>query len=615
LIQSIIQKNGLNKKINARQLQYSISAIKNNLALDETNLFTENKIIQDIYLTYEKERKESKCLDFDDLMIETVKLFKNNKSFKENFQSRIRHILVDEYQDTNKIQHLLLKQISQQDNKQLVLKSLCVVGDEDQSIYSWRGATVENIIHFMKDFSNTKMIKIEQNYRSVQPILEVANKVIGNNKTRNPKKLWSSKQARNRILHIACMSEYKEGEMIAQAIKLGEKNKSLNSIAILYRTHFQSRAIEEALIKNSISYKIIGGIQFYERKEIKDIISYLKLAANKFDRVSFFRVINCPPRKLGEKFEEEFYLNWSNEPFLNFLEIAQKIIDQKKLTKIKEDSLLNFIKIFENFENNTPLEAINYVISQTDYINYLKNNFDRQEAESKIDNIKEFLRAAYHFQEQGINTISLFLEEITLMQQKMSKHNENENKVHLMTLHAAKGLEFDIVIISGLEEGILPSKKSNQDKEIEEERRLFYVGITRAKEYLICSNVKYRNSFGQTNVQIQSRFLEELPSGLIYKEDSSSYFELEQFSNIFAQFFGVKLSSTNKVFTFNTASLDKENINLKRINWKKNQIIKHQQFGVGMIEKIENRNDGKDFITIKFKSGSKKVDSRFIKTI
>lgn len=611
MIQSIVQKFSLNKKENVRQLQYNISLIKNNLALAQGNFFTENKILQEIYLAYENERKISKCYDFDDLIIETVKLFKNNKNFKNKFQDQISHVLVDEYQDTSIIQHELLKQISLNYNKEFALKSLCVVGDEDQSIYSWRGATVENIVLFNKDFSNTKMIKIEQNYRSVQPILEIANKVISNNKNRNPKKLWSEKQARNRILNVTCTSEYKEGEMIAQAIKIIEKNKLHNSMGILYRTHFQSRAIEEALIKNSIPYKIIGGIQFYERKEIKDIIAYLKLAINPFDRISFFRIINCPARKLGQKFEEEFYIYWSNEPFLNFHEIAKKLINKKVLTKIKEDSLSQFLHVIEKLQNNSPVEAINNIIIDTNYINYLKDNFDRQEAETKIENVKEFLRAAHHYQEQNnSNSISNFIEEITLMQQKIKDNNEAENNVQLMTLHAAKGLEFDIVFIPGIEEGILPSKKSTEtDNDMEEERRLFYVGITRAREYLILSNAKYRNSFGQTNVQSSSRFLQEVPGALVHKEDASSYFSTEQFSFLFAEFFGYKTIKSNK----------KQDSDIKLnyqscTKWKQNSPVIHELFGTGIIQKIENR-ENKILITVKFKSSTKKIDSKFLKTI
>ncbi len=650
LINTIIQRHALNKKVNAKQINYQISSIKNNLTVGSV-AFDENKLIQEIYLAYEHEKKINKSLDFDDLLIETIKLFRNNKKFKTDFQNKIKHVLVDEYQDTNCVQHELLKQITQKvsassgsttfknnhsdilasDKKNLEIESLCIVGDEDQSIYSWRGATVDNIVHFKNDFTDTKIIKIEQNYRSVQPILEIANKVINNNKNRNPKKLWSERQAKNRVLQMTCISEYKEGEMIANAIKFVSKEKKINSIGILYRTHFQSRAIEEALIKNSIPYTIIGGIQFYERKEIKDLLGYLKLIVNPFDKISFFRVINCPQRKLGEKFEEEFYNEWNGEPLLNFIDVSKKLIDQGTLTKVKEESLLSFTEIFSgiNRESST-LQTLNHIITQTNYFLYLKNNFEEKEAESKIENIKELLRAAHHFEEQGIKTIPEFLDQIALLQQKIVEEENKEeiNRVQLMTLHAAKGLEFDLVIIAGLEEGIIPNNRSLiNEADLEEERRLFYVGITRAKEYLIFSFVKYRNSFGQTNAQIASRFLEEIPANLSYKEDTTYYLNFSmQISKVFSEFFGINSSAHPKVLTFSekiipakkesaTQILDKTSIdNSTQNKWKKNQPVQHKEFGLGIIQKIETKADGKIFITTKFKNGLKKISSEFLNT-
>ncbi len=652
LLNKIIQRHALNKKVNAKQINYQISSIKNNLTVGTAG-FDENKLIQEIYLAYEHEKKINKSLDFDDLIIETIKLFRNNKKFKQDFQNKIKHVLVDEYQDTNCVQHELLKLITQPvsakapsgspttEKNNLAIESLCIVGDEDQSIYSWRGATVDNIVHFKNDFSETKIIKIEQNYRSVQPILEIANKVINNNKNRNPKKLWSEKQAKNRVLQLTCISEYKEGEMIANAIKFVNKEKKLNSIGILYRTHFQSRAIEEALIKNSIPYVIIGGIQFYERKEIKDLIGYLKLLVNPFDKISFFRIINCPQRKLGEKFEEEFYNEWNGEPLLNFIEVSKKLIDQGTLTKVKEESLLSFIEIFSkiNRESST-FQVLNHIITQTNYFLYLKNNFEEKEAESKIENVKELLRAAHHFEEQGIKTIPEFLDEIALLQQKIieEENKEEASRVQLMTLHAAKGLEFDLVIIAGLEEGIIPNNRSLiNEADLEEERRLFYVGITRAKEYLIFSFVKYRNSFGQTNAQIASRFLEEIPEYLVYKEDTTYYLNFSmQISKIFGEFFGIN-SYPAKVFTFSEkiipakkekltnpayakASADspvtiirkKSTVLSTENKWKQNQPVQHKEFGLGIIQKVETKADGKIFITAKFKNGSKKISSEFL---
>lgn len=634
LLQSIVKKFSI-KKLNPRQIAYNISAIKNSLAVDNDSSLTfgENKLLQEIYLAYETERINSKCLDFDDLIIETLKLFKNNQNFKKQFQNQIKHILVDEYQDTSTIQHELLKQMAIDHNGQISAKSLCIVGDEDQSIYSWRGATIENIVNFKKDFPDTSVIKIEQNYRSVQQILDVANNVIANNEKRNPKNLWSDKKAKNRAIQILCGSEYQEGDLIAQAVKTASKNKSVKSIAVLYRTHYQSRTIEEALIKNSLAYTIIGGIEFYERKEIKDILAYMRLMVNPFDRISFFRVINCPTRGLGEKFEEDFYKSWSDEPFLNFIDISNKIISEKNLTKSKEESLKNFLEIIktdsnkdefsqDNVLNFTPSMAINHIVSSCNYFTYLKNNYLDDEAETKIENVKELIRAANHFEAKGINTVSLFLEEIALMQQQMIKKGSQDNTVQLMTLHAAKGLEFDTVIISGLEEGILPSSRSFELDHIEEERRLFYVGITRAREYLILSHAQQRNSFGQISYQSNSRFLDEIPNSLIVRENSSHLNSSYFFQNIFSEFFNVS-TSTNSIMTFGS---HKTNMNFKEIKkdsysnsdlntnskWKEHQPVKHEIFGIGIIKKIENKSDGKIFITVKFRDSLKKLDSQFL---
>jgi len=275
-------------------------------------------------------------------LLQAFNILKKNRTLKKSEQERVKHILVDEYQDTNVIQHALLKQMATR-NKQLIVESICAVGDEDQSIYSWRGATIANMLNFKKDFSSTKIIKIEQNYRSVQPILDVANEVIQNNIERNPKQLWSNKRGRNRIQILSCLSEYQEAETIAQMLTIVEQKQALNTVAILYRTHTQSRAIEEALIKQTIPYKIIGGVQFYERKEIKDLLAYLRLVANPFDRTSFFRIVNVPSRGLGAKFEEQFYNLWHNQPFLTFHQIATTCIKEKMAAQSKAKALQQFI--------------------------------------------------------------------------------------------------------------------------------------------------------------------------------------------------------------------------------------------------------------------------------
>ncbi|MFZ5954059.1 MAG: ATP-dependent helicase [Candidatus Dependentiae bacterium] len=630
ILQGIITRNGLTKKITAKQLAYQISQIKNQSLHGMQYDLANNQLLEEIYRAYEHEKTLSKALDFDDLLVQTVILIKKNPAFRKNLQQTIRHLLVDEYQDTNIVQHELLKYIALDDQKQFVIDSLCVVGDEDQSIYSWRGATVANILNFTKDFKNTAIITIEQNYRSVQPILDIANSVIEHNNSRNPKRLWSDKKGADRARTLVCLSEYQEAEAIAQFLKIiSAKKKTTDSVAILYRTHFQSRAIEEALIKHSLPYKIVGGVQFYERKEIKDLLAYLKLIINPFDRASFFRIINCPARGLGAQFEEQFHERWKLEPFLSFKDIGRKLIEEKTLTRTKQQALIAFIDIFESIEIETlPSNAIEAVVQKLNYYTYLKEEYDPQDALSRIENIKELIGAIRHLETGGIKTIAQFLDEVALMQEHYNKDNETSslNPVLLMTLHAAKGLEFDTVILTGVEEGILPSTRSlNNDDQIEEERRLFYVGITRAQEYLLITHCKYRYTFGTMTDQRSSRFMNEIPNRLAPAQDCS-YWQQSHFINYFSEWlYTPKLSSainnsnipviqqTFKVKNLITTMPESSSSNVS--SWKKNQPVHHAKFGTGIIKEVEIRSDKNYHLTVEFKSGTKKIDARFLTTI
>ena len=525
MLQKLIKQIHAEKKITAKTLSYQISLKKNSGAYQgDHETSQQEQLFEQLYATYEKEKKVNKVIDFDDLLLEINALFANNTWFKEQFQATIRHVLVDEYQDTNHVQHALLKHMAL-NNDTFVLDSLCVVGDEDQSIYSWRGATVANIMQFTNDFPNTTRIKIEQNYRSVQPILNIANQVIEHNTYRNPKKIWSEKEATQRARVITCLSGYQEGEACAHLVDRMKKEKKDHSIAVLYRAHYQSRIIEEALIRHSIPYKIIGGIQFYERKEIKDIFAYLRLIANPFDRISFFRIVNVPQRGFGKKFEELFEQQWHQEPLLTFSEVAQQLIKMGAIAGKKATELTQFIALIHSFSFDAkPLGCINTILADTHYFTYLKENFEPEEAQAKTENIKELLRAVCHFEEQGIRSVGLLLQEITLMQEKIAQTKEQHDHVQLMTLHAAKGLEFDVVALTGLEEGLFPSMHAlYESARLEEERRLLYVGITRAKEYILFSHARYRYTFGTMNDQIGSRFLDEIPSALAPRHDVSGW--------------------------------------------------------------------------------------------
>lgn len=639
IISGILARHNLTKKMSVQSIQYRISGIKNKLINpnDAYSHYAYDPLFAQIYQAYEQERIASNCLDFDDLLLEGLKLFKNNP-FQTVFQQTVRHILIDEYQDTNVVQHELLKLMAKNHNNERVADSICVVGDEDQSIYSWRGATVANIVNFKKDFPDTTLITIEQNYRSVQPILHVANEIIKNNTIRNPKTLWSDRTATDRVYAVNCLSEYHEGDVIAQFLSVLIAQKPIGTCAVLYRSHFQSRAIEEALIKQSIPYKIIGGIQFYERKEIKDLLAYLRLIINPFDRPSFFRVINCPPRGLGEKFESDFHEKWHQEPFLTCIDLAQQCIDQELVTRAKAASLADFITTFSTIKNtDKPSAILDHIIRKTNYFDYLKKTYDQQELQERSDNIKELLNAIQFFESNGTHTLDGFLHEVALMSDMQKKHDENKNPVLLMTLHAAKGLEFDAVVIPGLEDGLLPSSRSVMDIEkLEEERRLFYVGMTRAREHLLLTRCRYRYTYGQMTDQLESRFLNELPKNYVLAHDLSHARQAE-IHLFFAHLFGKKsyknpTCSTKPVLTFGSSpthsnqpsspSLSKKttlevapSVSKQSTVWKKNQPVKHAVFGVGVVQSAEERNDSSFIVSVQFKVGVKKISSQFLQKL
>ncbi len=629
MIQAILVRSGLQKQFTAKNIAHMISQMKNHLD-DKSQPATEylaHPMLTDIFNTYETEKKASQCLDFDDLLLQALNLFKKNSFIKHKFQEKIRHILIDEYQDTNIVQHELLKALAL-DEKNLAIDSVCAVGDEDQSIYSWRGATVANMANFKTVFPNTTIVTIDQNYRSVQHILTLANKVIEHNTCRTPKNLWSEKKGKNRTQKLLCLTEYQEARAIAQLVSVAQSKYGLNNVGILYRTHTQSRALEEALLKESIPYRIIGGIQFYERKEIKDLLAYLKIIVNPFDRTSFFRIINVPTRGLGDKFEETFYMEWAAEPFATWQDIMKQLVLGKTLGKSKTTTLENFVSIIQAIEPTTlPSKALEHIIVKAEYISYIKNSDEPQEAQARLDNIKELLDAINHFQANGITTIADFLDEVALMQDKMSKQNKDSQAVSLMTLHAAKGLEFDVVILPGIEEGIIPTTRSlNSNDAIEEERRLFYVGITRAREHLLITTTKHRYSYGQMVDQLPSPFLREIDENLVPFEDCS-YWSPAQIQQFFAGWLGTSASATSKatsqvyIPTYKPSSPQKtaEKPLVQKISssspWKKNQPVKHTKYGIGTIQEIEEKTSGETHITVKFKNSVKKIVAQFLQRL
>lgn len=644
IVKGILQRANIQKQVTAKQILSQISQLKNVAYTTHAQqaMFMQYPLLEDIFNAYEKEKKASKCLDFDDLLHYGLKLF-SHPNFKARMQQTVRHILVDEYQDTNVVQHAFLKALAKNEANEFAIDSLCIVGDEDQSIYSWRGATIANMVHFKKDFPHTQTVKIEQNYRSVQPILDVANHIIKNNKERNPKELWSNKKGDNRILSITCQSEYQEGDAIAHFANVAKQTMKLSSCAVLYRTHFQSRAIEEALIKNAVPYKIFGGTQFYERKEIKDLLAYLRLIINPFDRPSFFRIYNTPGRGLGDVFETQFYDIWSAQPFLSFKEIAQKMIDDEIVKGKKAIELQDFINAFNDINlTQKPSEILKKIIDETDYIPYLKDTNELEESQARLENVEEFKRAIIHFESEKKGDLATFLDEVALLQEQASKQDTEHDTLALMTLHAAKGLEFDTVILAGLEEGLLPSSRSLHDNTaIEEERRLFYVGITRARERLLLSKSRYRYSFGQMSDQYPSSFLREIPEKLIFAHDLC-YMQPYNVKQLFAQWLGAAAPSEPTIMTFGSTAHTRPKVTLttppakpvrsyaapkpssygpttskpvssapSASGWKVNQPVKHATFGIGLVKKVEEQGS-KVSLTVNFGTQTKKVLASFV---
>lgn len=628
LVQKILTDAGLNKQLSTGRVRSAIAYAKNNAINGQVNILDiDHPTIRELFLAYETEKKRSHCFDFDDLLIETINLFKKHDDCRAAHQRIIRHLLVDEYQDTNRVQHALLKTLACDQTDTYILDSLCVVGDEDQSIYSWRGATVGNILDFGKDFPGTHSITIEQNYRSVQPILEAANYIINNNLARAPKKLWSTREGHDRIRIIKAQSDRHEGDLIARAVTAARQLKRGETCAVLYRSHYQSRAIEEALIASSIPYAIIGGLEFYGRQEIKDLVAYIKLAVNPYDRVSFLRIFNTPARGLGDRFEELFFDAWDREPLLTFDGMARKIIDNGLVSGTKRKSLELFLQVFSKLSpESAPIDALKTVIQETNYKAYLHHTFDHEIALEKEANVTELLNAVVEMHERGITTVAQLLDEIALIQGKNEKNSRQENKLLLMTLHAAKGLEFDFVIIPGLEEGIFPSGRASIDiTSLEEERRLLYVGITRARERVVLLHTARRYTFGQLTYQSPSRFIDELPTGSIPREDATTWS-----SYLGASFFTKWLAGTKK--TDNTDKTDNEPVSrpweddpfvpvpvipIKRACsstlWEPGQRVSHKIFGPGTIVAVDAKETGITYLTIRFESGEKKISASFVK--
>lgn len=491
-----------------------------------TEFFT--KIVSRIYNGYQAELKKMNGLDFDDLIVLTVKIFKQNPDILEKYQNIWKYILVDEYQDTSHDQYTLVKLLSAKS------RNVFAIGDDAQSIYAFRDADIRNILNFQKDYPDAKVVFLEQNYRSTKNILAAAQNIISNNQTQVPKELWTENIKGEKIHIKETLNERAEAEFIVDKIdELIEKNYKIEDFTILYRTHAQSRAIEEALITRGFPYQIVGGIRFYERKEIKDVLSYLRFIINPNDLISFERIYNVPTRGIGETTFNKIITIKEADLIQSIGTLAKDKGDTKQARALTEfKKLLTDLSERKNDKNLS--SVIKYVIKRINYEDYLKNLAAKKELydniEDKMENLKELLTVAKKYDLlMGEEGIEKFLEEIALLQET-DKTKASVDRITLMTVHSSKGLEFPIVFIAGMEEGLFPhSRATLAPLELEEERRLCYVAITRAKDRLIMTHAKYRNIFGRTETNLPSRFIQEMPKAVLQIQPlfESNYFDDE----------------------------------------------------------------------------------------
>lgn len=470
--------------------------------------------VADVYEYYERELRKNNALDFDDLLLVAVKLLQSNATVLDKYSHRFRYVMIDEYQDTNHAQYLLAKLLASH------WKNIAVVGDADQSIYAWRGADIQNILDFEKDYPNCTSIKLEQNYRSTKIILDAANAVIDNNEGRPEKNLWTDKIEGAKIQHFTAQSEHEEAAFIGDTIakKHDIHDVPYGDMAILYRTNAQSRVLEEALIKRALPYTMVGGTKFYDRKEIKDVLAYLRVLYNPFDDLSLLRIINVPKRSIGATTVAKLQDYAREKGTSLFMTLTQlHLIDSikgKTKEKLEEFGILIFTLVSE-MEDKTVLDILESILDRTGYLAQLEESTDPQD-QARAENIGELLSVAKDFQDTNSSgTVEDFLEQVALVND-VDSFEQEEAKVTLMTLHAAKGLEFPIVFLCGLEEGLFPHSRTLMNpEEIEEERRLAYVGITRAEKELYISNATTRTVFGRTSSYLPSRFIDEIPEELV----------------------------------------------------------------------------------------------------
>jgi DNA helicase II / ATP-dependent DNA helicase PcrA len=603
LIKEIMKKLSVDdKKYLPSYVSSQISKAKDNLktpedySKDVVGDFRKEQVAK-IYEIYQQELKSYNSLDFDDIIMLTVKIFTKFPDRLNYYQNKFKYIMVDEYQDTNKVQFTLISMLAMGHG------NICVVGDESQSIYGWRGADISNILNFEKEFFNAKIIKLEENYRSTKNILNAANGVINNNKSKIEKKLWTSNLTGDKIKYFNLNNEYAEVDYIIEQIDdiCKKENKTYNNFAVLFRTNAQSRVLEDVFMKSGTPYKLIGGIKFYSRKEIKDLTSYLRFIQNNNDTISLKRIINSPKRGIGDSAIEKLEEIASNLDISLFDVIKDSRLYQNIRSSgniiIFRDIMLSLI---EKKDSISISELMKLILDKSGYLDSL-NEEKSKENENRFENLMEYIGVAIEFEnENADNSLSDFLETVALVAD-VDKLDDSVEAVTLMTLHSSKGLEYDVVFLVGMEEGLFPSNQSiSEDENVEEERRLCYVGITRAKEKLYLTSATKRTMFGSTSYTMPSRFLQEIPEELFEEKivKSKQINKLNEENNYVSSY---KSNSTNyksnlkvglSVDSFlNSIKGNTRNNGNTDNKYEVNMKVKHKKFGVGIISNIEAEGD------------------------
>lgn len=622
------------KMLTPRAVLSRISQAKNRLEtpaeMKSSGWSLRDQQVSKVYETYLRVLNDAGALDFDDLLLKTVELMETSERVRDFYARKFRYILIDEYQDTNRPQYMLIKRLADYH------RNLCVVGDPDQSIYKWRGADLRNILDFEHDFPEAVIIKLEQNYRSTQVILDAASAVISKNKNRKDKRLWTDKKGGELIVYVRAGDEIEEADYITRAIRETRVANIATTTAVLYRTNAQSRAIEDALMREGIAYKIIGGVRFYERKEIKDILAYLRLVMNPHDDVSFRRVVNVPARGVGKSVVEavdaiDLDLDHTDhthtplfsvglQPVSSSRSMWAKLVvalDQRKVAPRAFMALKGFRDLIASLATDcAPASvsiALGLVLDRSGYLKELRDERN-EDAEARIENLMELVSAAREYETREADaSLGGFVDRLSLLSEADEAQGSSDARVWMMTMHAAKGLEFPVVIVAGMEEGLFPHSRSAEDEdEVEEERRLCYVGLTRARERLILTSASRRRVFGDYQSTEPSRFLDEIPAELMRRIEpvaapswNSTRYESR---NPYARRYGGGKAKEKEATPF--ASYEDEDQS-SSTGLKVGLRVRHKQFGIGNIIGIEEQGDDTR-VTVRFNAvGVKKLVARY----